>query len=162
MTEATTLNIHRRQVQRQSESQSQSTMAIFKRSRRSIRTDSKPTASKAIPLPHYCCLVLMVFHLTTQSRPCLAFSTLFTASSTPTTRISSGAAKKQYLLSMSANKVTKSKKSKKVKNKEEDRRRWYSWMSSGSLSKTRHADEVRMREAEELGGVPRSDRYSSW
>lgn len=34
-------------------------------------------------------------------------------------------------------------------------------MSSGSLSKARHADEVRMREAEELGGVARSGRYSS-
>jgi len=63
---------------------------------------------------------------------------------------------------MSANK--KGKNSKKGKNKEEDHRRWMSWLSSGSLSKiskTRHADEVRMREAEELGGVPRSDRYSS-
>jgi hypothetical protein len=58
-------------------------------------------------------------------------------------------------------KGTKDKKE-KGKNKEEDHRRWLSWMSSGTLSlKSRHADEVRMREAEELGGVPRSDRYSA-
>ncbi len=54
----------------------------------------------------------------------------------------------------------KEKKSKKgKKNKEEDHRRWMSWLSSGTT--TRHADEVRMREAEELGGVARSDRYSA-
>eukprot|EP00534_Pseudo-nitzschia_fraudulenta_P002677 CAMPEP_0201124132 /NCGR_PEP_ID=MMETSP0850-20130426/10572_1 /ASSEMBLY_ACC=CAM_ASM_000622 /TAXON_ID=183588 /ORGANISM="Pseudo-nitzschia fraudulenta, Strain WWA7" /LENGTH=499 /DNA_ID=CAMNT_0047391325 /DNA_START=283 /DNA_END=1782 /DNA_ORIENTATION=+ len=55
----------------------------------------------------------------------------------------------------------KSKTEKKGKDKDEDHRRWMSWLSSGSLSRARHADEVRMREAEELGGVPRSDRYSS-
>lgn len=63
------------------------------------------------------------------------------------------------MLSMSAK--NKEKKSKKGKNKEEDHSRWLSWMSSGTLLKTRHSDEVRMREAEELGGVPRTDRYSS-
>lgn len=60
-----------------------------------------------------------------------------------------------------APKNKKSKKDKKGKIKEEDRRRWLSWMTTGTLSKTRHADEIRMREAEELGGVARSDRYSS-
>ncbi|CAB9524292.1 UPF0187 protein [Seminavis robusta] len=37
--------------------------------------------------------------------------------------------------------------------------RWLGWMSSGRRS--RGVAEVKMREAMELGGVPRSDRYSS-
>ena len=35
---------------------------------------------------------------------------------------------------------------------------WLSWMTRG---RKRGVSDVRMREAEELGGVPRSDRYSS-
>ena len=38
------------------------------------------------------------------------------------------------------------------------RARWIGWMQAGT---PRGADEVKMREASELGGVPRSDRYSS-
>ena len=38
------------------------------------------------------------------------------------------------------------------------RARWIGWMRAGT---PRGADEVKMREASELGGVPRSDRYSS-
>ena len=36
--------------------------------------------------------------------------------------------------------------------------RWMRWMRAGT---PRGVDEVKMREAWELGGVPRSDRYSS-
>lgn len=35
---------------------------------------------------------------------------------------------------------------------------WVSWMARGKKSGT---SELKMREPEELGGVPRSDRYSS-
>ena len=46
---------------------------------------------------------------------------------------------------------------------EAERSRWVAWMTRGTKSsKPRHFDEVKMREAEELGGVPRTDRYSSW
>lgn len=35
---------------------------------------------------------------------------------------------------------------------------WIGWMRAG---KPRGVDEIKMREAIQLGGVPRSDRYSS-
>jgi hypothetical protein len=116
----------------------------------------------------FCCLVLMMVHHTTQIHSCSAFSPLFTASSSSAKSITTRSATKQYkfngavasILSMSAKK--KGTKIMKGKKKEEDHRRWLSWMSSGTLaSKSRHADDVRMREAEELGGVPRCDRYSA-
>ena len=50
------------------------------------------------------------------------------------------------------------KETKTDKKKEEERTKWMSWLSTG---KTRNAAEVRLREAEELGGVARSDRYSA-
>eukprot|EP00531_Pseudo-nitzschia_arenysensis_P001559 CAMPEP_0116133552 /NCGR_PEP_ID=MMETSP0329-20121206/10168_1 /TAXON_ID=697910 /ORGANISM="Pseudo-nitzschia arenysensis, Strain B593" /LENGTH=558 /DNA_ID=CAMNT_0003628193 /DNA_START=111 /DNA_END=1787 /DNA_ORIENTATION=- len=93
---------------------------------------------------------------------CEAFSPLFTASNPSknlvkvSKTLSSGPPR--TILSMAPK---KSKKNKKGKNKEEDHRRWLSWMTTGTLSKTRHADEVRLREAEELGGVARCDRYSA-
>lgn len=127
-----------------------------KRSRRCRRADRSNKLS-ALQLA----IVLMAFHQSTQILSCSAFSPLFTASSSPATR----SAKKQYAfsgLSMPVNKKTEKKSKKKSKNKDEETSRWMSWLSKGSLSKSRHADEVRMREAEELGGVPRSDRYSSW
>jgi hypothetical protein len=41
---------------------------------------------------------------------------------------------------------------------ESDDAGWLSWMTRG---KSKGVSEVKMREAAELGGVPRSDRYSS-
>lgn len=38
---------------------------------------------------------------------------------------------------------------------------WIGWMSAGTPRTPRGVAEVKMREALELGGVPRSDRYSS-
>lgn len=38
--------------------------------------------------------------------------------------------------------------------------RWLAWMTGGHIS-PRKTDEVKMREAEELGGVPRAERYAS-
>jgi hypothetical protein len=38
---------------------------------------------------------------------------------------------------------------------------WLSWMVNGQRARSRGAEDVIMREAEELGGVARSDRYSS-
>lgn len=108
-------------------------------------------------LSSYFCLALIAVHQTSRMQSCSAFSPLFTASSKPASKsLATGPAR--TILSMAPK---TSKKSKKGKNKEEERTRWLSWMSSGTLSKTRHADELLMREAEELGGVARSDRYSS-
>lgn len=44
------------------------------------------------------------------------------------------------------------------KENEEMARSWLRWLAGGN---PRGAEEVKMREAAELGGVPRSDRYSS-
>lgn len=41
---------------------------------------------------------------------------------------------------------------------EEDRKKWLVWLVGG---KPRGSSDIKMREAEDLGGVPRSDRYSS-
>ena len=109
------------------------------------------TVLRMIMLLSRCCLLLMLLQHVQKIPSISAFSPLFTASSAP-----SKSMKKQYSITMFAK-----KKLKKSKNKAEDHSRWLSWMSSGSLSKTRHADEVRMREAEELGGVARSERYAS-
>lgn len=38
---------------------------------------------------------------------------------------------------------------------------WVGWMRTGSRGPSRGVSEVKLREAVELGGVPRSDRYSS-
>jgi hypothetical protein len=38
---------------------------------------------------------------------------------------------------------------------------WLSWMVNGQRARSRGSEDVIMREAEELGGVARSDRYSS-
>lgn len=83
------------------------------------------------------------------------------------TALGGGGGKKQYTCDGSV--ILKEKKKSKNKTRDieyrvnEDRSRWLSWMTRGTkITKTRNVDEIRMREAEELGGVPRSDRYSSW
>lgn len=48
--------------------------------------------------------------------------------------------------------------SKEETQQEDERARWLQWMMGG---KPRGTSKVILREAEELGGVPRSDRYSS-
>ncbi len=134
------------------------------RSRNRRRADRSSPSLRFGLVSTYCCLVLTSVHQSSQIPSCEAFSPLFTASKpsknlvTISKTLSSGSGR--TILSM-APKNKKSKKDKKGKIKEEDRRRWLSWMTTGTLSKTRHADEIRMREAEELGGVARSDRYSS-
>lgn len=82
------------------------------------------------------------------------------------TALGGGGGKKQYTCDGSV--ILKEKKKSKNKTRDieyrvnEDRSRWLSWMTRGTkITKTRNVDEIRMREAEELGGVPRSDRYSS-
>ena len=116
------------------------------------RRKNRKTLRMIIFLSH-CSLLLMIYLHIKNIPSCSAFSPLFTTSSTPSKTIATAVAKKQQF--------SLKKRMKKSKNKEEDHRRWMSWMSSGSLLKTRHADEVRMREAEELGGVARSERYAS-
>jgi len=59
--------------------------------------------------------------------------------------------------------ASKKKKGGSGQDDEAERSRWVAWMTRGTKSsRPRHSDEVKMREAEELGGVPRTDRYSSW
>jgi len=130
-----------------------------KRSRCSRPTyrSNGPAALRLALWSSYCFLVLMTGDTIQRTSSCSAFSPLFTASSSPSKSVATYRGAAGVLLSASSVK----KKGKNGKNKEEDHRRWLSWMSSGTLSKARHADEVRMREAEELGGVARSDRYSS-
>eukprot|EP00536_Pseudo-nitzschia_multiseries_P014940 jgi/Psemu1/291731/fgenesh1_pg.793_\ len=96
---------------------------------------------------------------------CSAFSPLFTTSSTSSNHLNmrkvvARVAGTTNVAGMKSSASLK-KKSKKEAKRAEDHSRWLSWMSRGSLNRSRHADEVRMREAEELGGVARSDRYSS-
>lgn len=90
------------------------------------------------------------------SRPASASKLTSTSKSKPNSTSKSSSNKKQ---SSSSNKKRKSKTEQLLDKEEEDRSKWLSWMSRGTVSK--NADEVRMREAEELGGVARSDRYSS-
>ena len=135
------------------------------------------------------CLLLLSSQINTHTT-CSAFSPLFTTSSgssshpsirkivarvagstdgisrsAPSMPSSKSASKSASKSNSSSSKSSSSNNKRKSKTEqiqdkeEEDRSKWMSWMSRGSLS--RHADEVRMREAEELGGVARSDRYSS-
>ena len=132
-----------------------------KRSRNRKRADRTSAALRLGLISTYYCLALTSVYQSSQIQTCAAFSPLFTASTKPSTNIASvsktlSSASARTILSM-APKGKKEKKGKK--KKEEDHRRWMSWLSSGTTS--RHADEVRMREAEELGGVARSDRYSA-
>ena len=108
----------------------------------------------------YCCLVLAAIYQTSQLESCSAFSPLFTsASPKPSSKSLATNIPRRTILSMAPKTPKKVKKeTKEDKNKEEERRQWMSWLSTG---KTRNAAEVRLREAEELGGVARSDRYSS-
>uniref|UniRef100_A0A7S0UL36 Bestrophin homolog n=1 Tax=Pseudo-nitzschia delicatissima TaxID=44447 RepID=A0A7S0UL36_9STRA len=132
-----------------------------KRSRNRKRADRTSAALRLGLISTYYCLALTSVYQSSQIQTCAAFSPLFTASTKPSTNIASVS---KTLSSASARAISsmapKGKKEKKgKKKKEEDHRRWMSWLSSGTTS--RHADEVRMREAEELGGVARSDRYSA-
>ena len=55
------------------------------------------------------------------------------------------------------------KKNGKKNNDDEElkqKQQWLSWLKQGILP-PRGADEIKMREAEELGGIPRGDRYAS-
>ncbi len=124
-------------------------------------TDNQQRSRKRRALvSSYCCLVLAAIYQTSQLESCSAFSPLFTSASPKASAKSLATSiPKRTILSLAPKTPKKTKKeSEEDKNKEEERRKWMSWLSTG---KTRNAAEVRLREAEELGGVPRSDRYSA-
>ncbi len=62
----------------------------------------------------------------------------------------------KYKQSWSAIDQAASSSEKELRQREASR--WLSWLKFGNR---RQVGDIRMREAEELGGIPRSDRYSS-
>eukprot|EP00537_Pseudo-nitzschia_pungens_P005029 CAMPEP_0172366580 /NCGR_PEP_ID=MMETSP1060-20121228/16151_1 /TAXON_ID=37318 /ORGANISM="Pseudo-nitzschia pungens, Strain cf. cingulata" /LENGTH=603 /DNA_ID=CAMNT_0013090505 /DNA_START=193 /DNA_END=2004 /DNA_ORIENTATION=+ len=139
--------------------------------RRPVQRNDSSAFRMAMWASYYCILFIAV-HNQIQDKSCSAFSPLFTTSSTSSNHLSirkivarvAGSSNNQYTndgIAGLQSSISLKKKSKKEKLREEDHSRWMSWMSRGSHTRSRHADEVRMREAEELGGVARSDRYSS-
>jgi hypothetical protein len=128
-------------------------------------------------------LITMMMTMTSQIQYGSAFTNTITSPLTISNKISSiagaaaaagGGSKKQYTYDGGSHTSAVNKSDSRMKKQnnsqkeagiddEADRSRWVAWMTRGTRSsRPRHSDEVKMREAEELGGVPRTDRYSSW